>query len=146
MAPNPAILDSDTLSELSRGNARVTARAQAYLEVHARLMISAISVFERLRGYRAALRAGKPFEEQLGQFQAFVTTCRVLPVDELVAEHAAIMWAGLGARRRQAVGDVLIAATASAHSIALVTRNRRDFEPMTRIAGVNLVLADWTKP
>jgi len=144
MASTPAILDSDTLSELSRGNPAVTARARAYLQEHGRLTITAITVFERLRGYRVALRAGKVFDEQLRQFQAFVTTCRVLPVDEFVAAHAAIIWAALGARGRKALGDIFIGATASAHAMPLVTRNRRDFEPMTRIAGVRLTLVDWT--
>lgn len=146
MAPALALLDSDILSELSRGHATVTARAHAYLHEHGRLMLSAISVFERLRGYRAALRAGKPFDEQLRQFQAFVATCRVLPVDESVAAHAAIIWAALSTRGRKAVGDILIAATASAHTIPLVTRNHRDFEPMSRIDGVTLTLIDWTRP
>jgi len=66
VTPGPALLDSDTLSELSRGHPKVTARARAYLEEHGRLMISAVSVFERLRGYRAAILLGKPLG-QLGQ-------------------------------------------------------------------------------
>jgi len=146
MASPPLVLDSDTLSELSRGTHIVTARALAYLQEHGALTITAISVFERLRGYRDALRAGKPFEQQLRQFQAFVATCRVLPVDEAVAAHAAIIWAALGARRRKALGDIWIAATASAHALPLATRNQRDFQPMTRIAGIGLRLVDWTRP
>ena len=102
MPSAPALLDSDTLSELSRGHAIVTAHAQTYLHEHGCLMLSAISVFERLRGYRTALRVGKPFDEQLRQFQAFVATCRVLSVDESVAAHAAIIWAALSARGRKA--------------------------------------------
>lgn len=121
-------------------------RAEAYLHEHGRLIISAVSVFERLRGYRAALRAGKAFGEQMRQFQAFVATCRVFAVDESVAADAAVIWAALGARARKAIGDILIAATASAHTIPLVTRDRRDFEPLRRIDGVRLTLIDWSKP
>ena len=139
----PLVADSDTVSELSRGNPKVTARAGEYLREHGRLILSSITVFERLRGYRMALRAGKPFDEHLRQFQAFVATCRVLPVDAAVAAHAARIWAGVGARTRRGLGDVLIGATASAHGVSLATRNRRDFEPMTRVAGVRLVLVDW---
>lgn len=145
MAAAPVVLDSDTLSELSRGHPIVSRRAGEYLQQHGCLTITAISVFERLRGYRAALRAGKPFDEQLQKFHAFVTTCRVLTVDESVAAQAAIIWAALGPRGRKALGDILIAATASAHGVDLVTRNQRDFEPMTRIAGVDLSLTDWTR-
>jgi toxin FitB len=145
MNPLPAVLDSDTLSELSRGHPAISARAEAYLHVHGSLTITAISVFERLRGYRMALRAGKPFEEQLRKFEAFVATCRVLPADEAVAAQAATIWAALSRRQRKALGDILIAATASAHGLPLATRNRRDFEPMTKIAGVRLVLVDWAR-
>jgi predicted nucleic acid-binding protein len=145
MSATPVVLDSDTLSELARGTPRVVARAGAYLEVHGSLTITAISVFERLRGYRDALRRGRPFEEQLQKFRAFVATCRVLPVDDVVAAEAATLWAALRPRQRRALGDILIAATASAHGLPLVTRNRRDFEPMTRVEGVALELADWTR-
>ena len=54
----PVLLDTDTLSELGRGNPTVNARARAYLMEFGRLTISAVTVFECLRGYRDALRAG----------------------------------------------------------------------------------------
>jgi predicted nucleic acid-binding protein len=145
MTSGVVVLDSDTLSELSRGNARVRARAAQYLAEHGALTVTAVSVFERLRGYREAIRNGKPFDEHLSKFQALVATCRVLPVDEMVADHAAILWAALGRRARRALGDILIAATASAFALPLVTRNRRDFLPMTRVEGVQLTLTDWTR-
>lgn len=77
------VLDSDTLSELSRGNPKVRTRAVQYLEEHGALTITAVSVFERLGGYRTAIRSGKPFEGHQRKFQALVTTCRVLPVTKL---------------------------------------------------------------
>jgi tRNA(fMet)-specific endonuclease VapC len=141
----PVLLDSDTLSELSRGHSRVTARARAYLAVHGRLTISSVSVFERLRGYRAALRLGKPFDAQLRQFEMFVASCTVLPIDSLVADRAATIWANLGTRARRSLGDILIAATASAWRLGLATRNRRDFQPMVEIEGIDVTLFDWTK-
>ena len=145
MKGGPALLDSDTLSELSRGHAKVTERARAYLEEHGRLTISAVSIFERLRGYRAAILLGKPFDAHMRQFEMFATACLVLPVDSLVADRAATIWAKLGARKRQAIGDILIVATASAVGLSLVTRNRRDFEPMVTIDGIDVRLLDWTK-
>lgn len=141
----PVLIDSDTLSELSRGHAKVTDAARGYLAIHGRLTISAVTVFERLRGYRAAIHAGKPFEEHEKGFRALVATCRVLPVDVDVADHAANFSAQLGARKRKALGDILIAATASAYDLPLVTRNRKDFIPMTRLHGSRLRLADWTR-
>ena len=145
MTSGPVLLDSDTLSELSRGHAKVTARTRAYLEEHGRLTISAVSIFERLRGYRAAILLGKPFDAHLRQFEMFAATCLVLPVDSLVASRAATIWAGLGARKQKAIGDILVAATASAAGLTLVTRNRRDFEPMVILDGIDVTLLDWTK-
>jgi predicted nucleic acid-binding protein len=141
----PVLLDSDTLSELSRGQPRVTARAREYLARHGRLTISAVSVFERLRGYRCAIAAGRPYSDQMQKFRVFAATCRVLAVDAAVAEHAAGIWAGLPARARSAIGDILIAATAVGHGLALVTRNRRDFGRMASLDGIRLELTDWTR-
>jgi len=117
----PVLLDSDTLSDLSRGHPVVTARATEYLERHGRLTVSAVSIFERLRGYRAALRLDKPLHEHLRQFELFAATCVVLPVDARVADEAATIWAHLGRRGRRLVGDILIAATASVQGIPLGT-------------------------
>ena len=89
MAPEPVVLDTDTLSELSRGNTIVKARAHAYLAELGRLTITAVTVFERLRGYRAAIRAGKPFERQLQAFEALVANCVVLPFDQDAAASLA---------------------------------------------------------
>lgn len=145
MSEAPLLVDSDTLSELSRGRERVVQRARDYLKRHGRLTISAISVFERLRGYHLALRTGKPFEPQLRQFETFVATCRVLAVDVAVARRAAHIWAALPARSRSAAGDILIAATAVACGLSLVTRNRRDFERIAALEGIELQLVDWTR-
>lgn len=140
----PLLLDTDTLSELSRGNTRVHARAQAYLAAFGRLTISAITVFERLRGYQQALRAGKPFHAQLQAFQALVQNCIVLPFDEEAADVSASIWSVSTRSQRQHLGDILIAGIAVARQIPLVTRNRRDFEALGKGAAVNLRLADWS--
>lgn len=145
MTEYPALLDSDTLSELSRGHPRILVRAAEYLARHGRLALSAVSVFERLRGYRAAIRAGRPFESQLRQFEMLAGSSLVLPVDARVADTAATIWASLPAHRRQATADILIAATACTHRLPLVTRNRRDFDPIGRVEGVALSLLDWSR-
>ncbi len=85
MENEPVVLDTDTLSELSRGHPVVRERALAYLAGFGRLTITAITVFERLRGYRLALRDGKPFERQLQAFEALVANCIVLPFDQEAA-------------------------------------------------------------
>jgi predicted nucleic acid-binding protein len=145
MMPDPVVLDSDTLSELSRGHPRVIDQARTYLERHGRLTTTAITIFERLRGYREALAAGRAFESQLRQFEAFAATCVILPLDALAADQAARIWGALDRRARRALGDILIAAITSAHGLALVTRNRRDFRRMAELPFVELPLLDWTR-
>ena len=140
-----ALIDTDTLSEISRAHPRILARATEYLGEHGRLTVSAVTIFERLRGYRGAIRAGRPFRPQLLRFQAFAATCRVLPVDEGVTDVAATIWSQLGTRARGALGDILIAATACVHQLPLVTRNHQDFAQIARAPGVKLALRDWAR-
>lgn len=63
----------------------------------------------------------------------------VLPVDARVAPHYARLVAGVRRARRRRLGtaDALIAATAAAHGLPLLTRDR-DFE---RLDGVEVVVA-----
>lgn len=145
MTDVPVLLDSDTLSELSRGHPRVTARATAYLQRHGRLTVSAITLFERLRGYRRAIRSGRPLEEQLRRFEMLAGASIVLPVDATVADRAATIWAHVTPRLHRAIGDILIAATASAHHLPLITRNRRDLGPIAAVPSIDLTLLDWSR-
>jgi predicted nucleic acid-binding protein len=144
MPAEPALLDTDTLSEVSRANPIVTARARAYLLEFGRLTISSVTVFERLRGYRQALRAGKPFHAQLQAFETLVQNCVVLPFDEDAADVAATIWSACSRMQRQSLGDILIASIAIARQVPLVTRNKRDFEGFTKAADLSLRLVDWT--
>ena len=141
----PVVLDTDTLSELSRGNPVVRERASAYLATFGRLTITSVTVFERLRGYRLAIREGKPFHRQLQAFEALVANCIVLPFDREAASVAADIWSRVTRSQRQQLGDILIAAVATSRQLPLVTRNRRDFELLTKASGVDLRLLDWSK-
>lgn len=145
MESEAVVLDTDTLSELSRGNPIVREHAVRYLADFGRLTITAITVFERLRGYRLAIREGKPFERQLQAFEALAANCIVLPFDQEAASVAAEIWSGTTRSQRQHLGDILIAAVAVSRQIPLVTRNRRDFERITRASGVDLRLFDWSR-
>jgi predicted nucleic acid-binding protein len=140
----PVLLDTDTLSELSRGNAAVVAHAQTYLRSFGRFTISSVTVFERLRGYRQAIRGGKPFHRQLHAFEALVQNSVVLPFDENAAAVSSTIWATSSRAQRQKLGDILIAGIAVARQIPLATRNQRDFEVLSKNAEVSLHLVDWT--
>jgi tRNA(fMet)-specific endonuclease VapC len=138
------LLDTDTLSELSRGNATVVAATHAYLRAFGRLTISAVTVFERLRGYRQAIRSGKPYHRQLHAFEALVQNSVVLPFDGQSAAVSATIWASCTRAQRQNLGDILIAGIAVSRQIPLVTRNKRDFETLSKNAELTLRLVDWT--
>lgn len=140
------VLDSDTLSELARGNERVRARAREYLAHRGKLTFTAVTVFERLRGYHGALRDGKPYGEHLRQFESLVRASVVLPLDERGADRAARIWAALGRRARRALGDILIAAITSVHGLPLATRNKANFAPIAALEFVSLRLLDWSRP
>ena len=144
MNGEPAVLDTDTLSELSRGKPRVSEQALAYLTEFGRLTITAVTVFERLRGYRVAIRDGKPLHRQMQAFQALVANCVVLPFDEEAARVAAEIWSAAARRHRQQLGDILIASIAMSRQLPLVTRNRRDFERLSKASGLDLRLLDWS--
>ncbi len=139
------LLDSDTLSVLARGHERVAERARRYLQRHGRLTMSAITVFERLRGYRSAIERGRPFELHMRRFVALAAQSHVVPVDETVADHAAQIWAKVGARARGEVFDLLVVATASAHGLPVATRNALDFAPLIAAAPSRVALVDWAK-
>lgn len=141
MESGPVVLDTDTLSELSRGNPLVREHASAYLAAFGRLTITAITVFERLRGYHLAIREGKPFQRQLQAFEALVANCIVIPFDQEAAHVAAEIWSGATRSQRHQLGDLLIAAVAISRQLPLVTRNQRDFQRLT----TNLRLADWSR-
>ncbi len=145
MDDEPVVLDTDTLSELSRGNPLVRERTFAYLTAFGRLTITAVTVFERLRGYRIAIRAGKPFERQLHAFKLLVADCIVLPFDQEAASVAAEIWSGATRSQHQQLGDILIAAVAVSRQLPLVTRNKRDFEQLSKASGVDLRLIDWSR-
>ena len=112
MEHGPAVLDTDTLSELSRGNPNVKNHARTYLAAFGRLTVTSVTVFERLRGYHLAIRGGKSFERQLQFFEALVANCIILPFDQDAARVAAEIWSSATRGQRQHIGDILIAAIA----------------------------------
>jgi len=62
-------------------------------------------------------------------FETFLASCVILPITPAIATRAGQLRGELrrdGRQRTQA--DMLIAATAQAHQLALATRNGRDFE------------------
>lgn len=108
------LVDTDVLIDHLRGERRLRAEGR-------RLGISVLS--------RCELFAGRDERERL---RRFLCPLIELPIDATIAELA-------GTTRRDtgiAVPDALIAATALAHRIPLLTRNRRHFD---RVAELRIV-------
>jgi predicted nucleic acid-binding protein len=121
------LLDTDAFSILHRGGERA-APLRPVVE-GALPLLSFVTVGELLRG---ALQAGWG-EPKRTQLQARIDAMTILPYDEvIIGDYARITsWAaGHGHPLGQAVhsNDAWIAATAAAHSVPLVTLNRRHFE------------------
>src|SRR4029077_20888736 len=116
-----------------------------YLRRFGRLTLSSITVCERLRGYRLAIREGKTFHAQRRAFDARRAACVVLPFDADAATIAAHIWSSVARKHRREIGDILIAAVAASRQLPLVTRNYSDFEHLSKHSGVALLLLDWTR-
>ena len=89
-----------------------------------------------------AARHGQNVAANLRLLELFLAPLRSLSFDDRCAEHYGLIRADL-ARAATPIGpnDLLIAATARAHDLTLVTRNTREFG---RIVGLRV--ADWQGP
>ncbi len=132
----PALLDTDILSEFLRGNPKVVAKADAYLQEHGAFCLSVITYYEMLNGLLF-----KDARKQLERFNAFVALNKVLPLTLEAARAAATIQADL-LKKGAVIGhtDTLIAGVALTNGLELATNNTAHFE---RVKGLGLV--NWTK-
>ncbi len=117
------LVDTNVLSELSRvePNTNVLRWAKT---LPLPLAVSVVTVEEIHFGL-----AYRPKAEIQAWFEIFLEeNCRVLEIDETIAKRAGALrgqFRAEGTQRTQA--DMLIAATAQAHQMAIATRNVKDF-------------------
>ena len=133
-----SVWDTDTVSEYLQGkNPHVMRRGSAYLKQHPQAPLSIITRYEILRGLKA-----KGATTKRAAFEVFWQQQQALPITDAIITIAADLWAGLY-RAGQIIGDndILIAATALRHGLAVATGNVAHF---SRIPG--LTVEDWTKP
>ena len=128
------LLDTDMLSYYLKGVPLVVGHAQRYLAHYGALEFSVVSYYEVRRGLEWAGATRK-----IADFEAFVDWCIVWGLDRRSAQEAAQISAALrqiGQPIEEA--DVLIAGTARAHGLVVITHNVRHF---SRIEG--LEVEDW---
>lgn len=132
-----ALLDTDTLSAVMRGTPPVLAKARDYLAEHGTFSFSIITRYEILRGLKA-----KNAIVQLRAFDRLCAGSQIVPLTDEAVVKASEIYAELR-RRGEPVGDadVLIAASALVHSLAVVTNNEDHFR---RISG--LIVENWFRP
>ena len=128
------LLDTNLcIAALRRPAARVAARLRKHKVEE--LFLSAVTVAELFHG---AWRSSRP-AENAEVVRRFIGPFECLPFDHDCAEHAGEIRAQLdGVGTPIGPYDVLIAATARAHRLTLVTHNTREFQ---RVVGVRL--EDW---
>ncbi|WP_245304079.1 type II toxin-antitoxin system VapC family toxin [Hoeflea olei] len=132
------MLDTNIISRLAPGKPAVEAGFEAWIRekgVAGNLYLSAMTVAEIERGVRKLHRAG-------GVDRARLITLwldrllddfgdRILPMNAVVARIAGVMEEDATRRgHTPGLADLIIAATARAYDLTLVTDNLKDFEPL----------------
>jgi len=126
------LLDTNVISDLVKPRPRVALQTWIEHRDEESLYLSVLTLGEIRQGIesaRADRRKAAKLEQALADFRARFAG-RVLDVDEIVAET----WGEINGRARVqgtpvAVIDGLIAATAIAHRLVVVTGNARHFAP-----------------
>ena len=129
----PTLLDTDILSEvLKQRDNNVLQAARVYLGEWRRFTVSVLTRYEILRG----LRAKSAVHQELA-FDALCRLSQMLPLTAPIAVRAAAIYADLQLRGGL-IGDadILIAAMALEHGLAIATGNIAHFE---RIPGLQVV-------
>ena len=122
------LLDTDVISALRRPDRHPRVAQWVTVQQPAELFLSAITIGEIRRGIAQQERHNAPFARELTAWLARLLTLfggRVLAFDVPVAQR----WGRLSASLGYDNVDLMIAATALEHGLAVVTRNVRHFEP-----------------
>jgi tRNA(fMet)-specific endonuclease VapC len=134
------VLDTDSVTLLLHGQAKICAQAAAYGS--SELALSIITVEETLTGWYGQIRRAKKDDQLIRAYAAlqqaveFCARVRILPLNE----DAMGRFHHLRSSKRRAGGnDLKIAAVALAHAAILVTRNKQDFKGIP-----GLDLEDWS--
>ncbi len=142
---DPCLIDSNIITEILKGNKEVLKKARQHIAHYNTLYLSIISYYEIMRGLKELEKKGTEARKRSrrfqGQFQEFCYENKVINLDELACRRAADLFAHLRSVSKSDFkdsGDLLVAGTALANGLTIVTHNRKDFEIMPGLA-----IEDW---
>jgi tRNA(fMet)-specific endonuclease VapC len=125
----PALLDTNILTAFLKGHPQVVAQMERHLDEVGRPSISIITYYELLRGLK---ELGSP--RRLEDFEDLVSHLHVRLLTRRVIGIAADLYVELRRRGEPLEdADILIAATALAHDLVLVTDNEQHFRRIPRL-------------
>lgn len=131
-----SLVDTNIISLFFKGHPQVVTNFQSYLAEYNFINISIITYYEIVSGLKH-----RDAQKQLKRFLEFSSQNRILPLTQEVADVSANLYASLR-KMGQPIDDIdlLIAGTAIANGLTVVTQNRKHFD---RIVG--LEVEDWSE-
>ena len=120
------LLDTVVLSELRKKERNVGVTAWIVEKRDSTLFISVISIGEIIRGINLQMKVNPNFAQALRLWLEQLILAygdKILPVDGRIARR----WGDLSAQIGNAGVDILLAATALEHDLAVVTKNEKHF-------------------
>jgi len=130
---NQSLIDTDILSYFLKGNNLVARNFELYLKEYPKIIISEITYFEILSGLTF-----KKANKQIEGFEAFISTCEILKLSTSSLRTSANIYAEL---REKGItigtADLLIAGTALANGLTLITNNQKHYEPISELSTSN---------
>jgi tRNA(fMet)-specific endonuclease VapC len=123
------LVDTDILSLFFRGHSQVVSKFESYLKEYDTINLSIITYYEIVSGLKH-----RDAHKQLDLFLDFAAQNTVLPLTQRVADIAADIYAELR-KRGQPIDDIdlLIAGTAIANGLMLITHNLKHFERIDQL-------------
>ena len=131
-----SLVDTNIISLFFRGHPQVVEKFEAYLAEYDTVNLSMITYYEIVSGLKH-----RDAQKQLEQFLEFSSQNTVLPLTQAAADIAADVYADLR-KKGQPIDDIdlLIAGTAIANGLVVITQNRKHFDRITE-----LEVEDWSE-
>jgi tRNA(fMet)-specific endonuclease VapC len=134
-----SLIDTDILSEIRKGkNPKINSKSITYRAIWTQHIISVITVSEIIKGWRKTNR-----NDRIQEFLTDLSQLKILPLDQGCAEISGLIQADLETSGKPiGLADVLIAATAIANNLVLVTGNVKHYQKI-QVLGYPLVIDNW---